>query len=328
MLTSEGPDKTLSIVIVNWNSCAFLRNCLKSIYASVGALTVEVIVVDNASYDGSKEMVEEEFPEIRFIQSSTNLGFAKANNLGFTASRGRSLLFLNPDTEIVGTALATLESVLQSIPDAGIAGARLLNGDLSLQRSAVQAFPSIWNQVLDMERLRQWFPKAGLWGTRALLETGSPAMTVDAVSGACLIIKRQVFEQVNGFSPNYFMYSEDTDLCFKVMMAGFKSYYVRDARVIHYGGQSSAVSSEGDFASIMMRESLKRFFDVRRGSPRATLYQFAMALTALCRLFVIASVFVLSLGAYRKDGLRRAFVKWFRVFRWSVGLEAWAKKSA
>jgi GT2 family glycosyltransferase len=328
MLTSEGPGKALSIVIVNWNSCAFLRNCLKSIYAAAGATTFEVIVVDNASFDGSKEMAEAEFPEVRFIQSSTNSGFAKANNLGFAISQGESLLFLNPDTEIVGTALETLESALQSIPDAGIVGARLLNGDLSLQISAVQAFPSIWNQVLDMERLRQWFPKARLWGIRALIENTAAATAVDAISGACLMIKRQVFEQVNGFSPDYFMYSEDTDLCFKVMTAGFKSYYVRDARVIHFGGQSSALSSEGHFASVMMRESLKRFFGVRRGSPRATLYQLAMALSALCRLLVIAVVFVLSLGTYRKDGLRNAFVKWFRVFRWSVGLEAWAKKSA
>src|SRR5262244_2603747 len=109
----------LSIVIVNWNSSSFLRECLRSIYATAASLKFEVIVIDNASFDGSELMVRREFPSVKFIQSTRNLGFAGANNVAFAHSVGRNILFLNPDTEVTGSALSALCSALDAIPDAG-----------------------------------------------------------------------------------------------------------------------------------------------------------------------------------------------------------------
>ncbi len=321
-------DKALSIIIVNWRSCDFLRQCLRSIYANAKGMSFEVIVVDNASYDGSREMLAREFPEVYFIQSAKNLGFGRANNLGYKNSCGRSLLFLNPDTEIIGNALAKLESALQLVPDAGIVGARLLNPDSSLQTSCVQAFPSIWNQVLDVEAFRQRFPKASLWGTRVLFENRQGPAQVDTVSGACLMIKRKVFESVKMFSPEYFMYSEDLDLCFKVARAGWKNYYLSGAMVIHHGGRSSGAMNESSFATVMMRESLRRFFRIRRSKVHAVLYQSVMGIVAICRLSLIASILLVTPGRLQRDSRLGALAKWFSVLRWSVGLEARGRRPA
>src|SRR5579862_9544021 len=138
----QSADIALSIIIVNWKSCDFLRKCIQSIDSNKGSLMLEVVVVDNASYDGSKEMLAGEFPSVVFVQNDKNQGFAHANNLGYQHSRGRNLLFMNPDTEVIGDALARLVTVVETTPDAGVIGARLLNDDSTLQTSCVQAFPS------------------------------------------------------------------------------------------------------------------------------------------------------------------------------------------
>ena len=123
----------LSILIVNWNSVAFLRACLESIHANTKDIQFEVVVVDNASHDGCEQMLATEFGSIRFIQSGSNLGFARANNLAFQASSGRNVLFLNPDTEVIGFALERLVRFLDENPRAGIVGPKLLNSDGSIQ---------------------------------------------------------------------------------------------------------------------------------------------------------------------------------------------------
>ncbi|HKR93778.1 MAG TPA: glycosyltransferase, partial [Candidatus Angelobacter sp.] len=133
----------------------FTQQCLASITANAGDLHYEVIVIDNASWDGCGEMIRREFPQVMFIQSNQNLGFAGANNLAFSKSTGRKVLFLNPDTEIQGSALQTLLSALESLPDAGMVGARLLNSDRTLQTHCVVALPSILNQTLNSEFLRK-----------------------------------------------------------------------------------------------------------------------------------------------------------------------------
>ena len=141
-------DVALSIVIVNWKSADFLRKCLQSIFANASDMSLEVIVVDNASFDGSAELVEREFPGVHFVQSKENLGFAGANNLGVRSAKGRNLLFLNPDTEVIGTALERMSSFLDATPDAGAVGCKLLNTDGTVQTSCIQPFPTILNQAL------------------------------------------------------------------------------------------------------------------------------------------------------------------------------------
>src|ERR1022692_3083078 len=259
----SNPD--LSIVIVNWRSAAYLQKCLLGIFANGAGLSFEVLVIDNASYDGCAEMIAREFPRVRFLQSAENLGFARANNLAFQHSAGRILLFLNPDTEIAGPALQTMVTSLDSTPDAGIVGPRLLNSDLSVQTSCIQRFPTILNQLLDCEYLRARFPRARIWGMRPLWERSGAVAEVEAISGACLMIRRDAFEQACMFSPRYFMYSEDVDLCYEVRRSGRKVCYANEATVIHHGGRSSSASGESRFASVMARESIYRFLLARRG---------------------------------------------------------------
>lgn len=316
----------LSIIIVNWKCIPYLRQCLRSIYANQAKLECELIVVDNASGDDCCKVLSQEFPRVQCICSPVNIGFAAANNLGFTQSRGRSVLFLNPDTEVTTASLQSLVSTLEAEPDAGIVGARLLNSDLTLQTSCVQSFPTILNQMLDADALRDVFPCSRLWGTRALFETASGPARVDVVSGACLMVKREIFKRVGGFSTQYFMYSEDVDLCWRIRRAGWSTYYVASATVIHHGGRSSMKEPQNGFAIVLMRESRMRLLDTWRGAAYAATYRATMAVAAILRLTVLNALIVVVRSRDRKKMLLNSAAKWTKIFRWAIGLEPWAKE--
>ncbi len=141
----------LSIIIVNWNSTAWLLKCLESVYAQTHETAFEVVVVDNASPDGDIGIVKQRYPEVVVIESPVNLGFAGANNLGFRMSRGENVVFLNPDTELISPAFDLMLKQVRSLPSAGAVGCTLLNEDQSLQISCIQTFPTILNQLLDLD---------------------------------------------------------------------------------------------------------------------------------------------------------------------------------
>lgn len=312
----------LSIIIVNWKSVAYTRKCLKSIYDTAYPLEVEIIVVDNASFDGCKEMIEAEFRETIFIQSHSNIGFAGANNLGFKRSQGRTILFLNPDTEVQGFALQKLVSALESKSDAGMVGARLLNSDLTLQTTCVVALPSILNTTLNSDFLRRRFPKWRIWGMRPLFTAGSVPLPVQAISGACMLGKRDVITAVHAFTPDYFMYSEDMDLCLKIRKAGWNIYYVSEAVIVHHAARSSAERVEDDFSTIMTRESLMRFMELHRGRLYAALYRLATGIVALARIALL--ILVMPVRPYSFQRLLKPLKKWSRVLAWSLGTTRWA----
>jgi len=314
----------LSIIIVNWNSAAFVKKCLESVYANADGLDYEIVVIDNGTFDHCREVVRAHFPAVRFIQSDTNLGFSGANNLASKTCRGRNLLFLNPDTEIVGPALQTLVSFLDSTPAAGIAGPKLLNTDLSIQTSCIQRFPTILNQVFDSEALRSSFPKSSFWGTRPLLIDSTP-VKVEVIVGACLMIKASVFSQIGCFHSDYFMYAEDVDLCFSARQAGWKSFYVPASRVVHHGGGSSDNQTENHFAAIVMRESVLKFFARKRGRVYAALFRSATAAAALCRVGLLAILVPFARNGHRLSR-RVALRRWIKLFRWAIGGEKWASQ--
>lgn len=324
MLKQMGAQFDLSIIIVNWNSAAFVRQCLSSIYENSITVEFEIIVVDNGSGDGCREMIEEEFPAVRFVESRENLGFAGANNLGFNYASGRNVLFLNPDTEVAGQAIERMVRFLDSTSDAGIAGGRLLNADRSIQTRCIQRFPSILNRAVDAEFLRWLFPKARLWGTRPLVENPAVTVSVDVVTGACLMMPRGVFEKVGLFTTDYFMYAEDVDLCFKVRHGGWKNYYVGEAVFVHYGGQSSNLRPEKHFAEVAMREAWRKFFSRYYGRNRAIVYQVTTGLVALFRIGLLAGLLLVTVGRLRRELLLGTLGKWILIFRWSIGLKCWA----
>jgi GT2 family glycosyltransferase len=275
----------ISIIIVNWNSIDYLRDCIASIYDHTSGL-VEIIVVDNASPAGDAALLEQIYPHITLIKSKENLGFAGANNLGFRYSSGKHILFLNPDTKLTNPAINLMVRTLETLHGGGVLGCTLLNEDLSVQTSCIQTFPTILNQFLDSDWLRLRWPSSRLWGTRPLFSHGEKPVKVEAISGACMLVRRDVFEQVGFFDEDYFMYAEDLDLSYRVEQAGYSNYYLRTAKVLHYGGKSSSFES----ATQMKWKSIIRFLEKHRGSVYALAFRIAMAFAAVTRLVAVAGM--------------------------------------
>lgn len=311
----------LSIIIVNYNSRNYLDPCLASIRSCPPLVGHEVMVVDNASYDGSKEMVGAKYPGTVYIQSDTNLGFARANNLAAKKAAGRTLLFLNPDTVALGSALETLYEGLQAFAGSGSAGPVLLNSDMTLQTSCIQAFPTIVNQVADSEYLRRAFPRSRLWGFSHALKPEHQPTEVEVISGACLMVRKEVFEAVGGFSEDYFMYYEDTDLCYKIRRKGWKNIFVPQAKVLHHGGGSTKVSNS-TFSDVMMAESMWRYFKKNRGRLYGLTGRCVFGAGALARLMVLSLAWLARGKGDGRIGLERSARKWNALLRWSCGLDS------
>jgi len=319
----------LSVVIVNWNSAEYTVSCVSSIEAQTRNLELEIIVVDNASTDDSCRTIQDRCPSVKLIRTSQNVGFARANNLGFQHSSGRILLFLNPDTELRGSAINLMYECLDSSPDIGILGCRLLNSDLSVQTSCIQPFPTILNQVADAELLRRRFPGLRLWGMRALFAADcAKPEAVEAVSGACQMIRREVFEKVGLFSTDFFMYMEDLDLCYKVREMGKKVAYLGSATIVHHGGQSSHKRGGEDFSGPMSREAILKFLRKRRGPVYAGAYRLSMVLVSLLRCALLTVLLPIPSARLDQDSLRHSLAKWHKILRWSLGLEAWTRQTS
>lgn len=315
----------LSIIIVNWNSKDYLRKCLETVFSETNDIEFEVIVIDGGSFDGCSEMLSEHYPQVRFIQSERNVGFGQANNLGTRLAKGEVLLFLNPDTEVREHAIDRLYDQLSKLERPGAVGCRLLNSDGSVQTSCVQPFPTILNQMLDAEVLHRLFRNSNLSGAGNLLSEGSEPGEVEVVSGACLMIDKNLFEKVGGFSPEYFMYGEDLDLCFKARQAGFLNYHVRDAVIVHHGGGSTN-RSVSNFSNVMMRESVYRLLRKTRGPTYGNCYRAALAGSALLRMALLGILFPAWSVQGKKERWNGAIRKWFGILRWGLGFEGWLYK--
>ncbi|MGI8588271.1 MAG: glycosyltransferase family 2 protein [Chloroflexia bacterium] len=253
-----------SVVIVSWNVRDLLRACLRSLPDAAGpGLSVELLVVDNASRDGSAEMVRAEFPDVRLLAEPENLGYARANNLGIVASRGRYTLLLNPDSEMHAGSLAALLAYLEMHPEVGLAGPRLLNTDGSPQSSR-RRFPTVATAMIESTPLQSLFPRAGVLRQYYVLDrSDDEEQEVDWVTGACMLARREALAEVGGFDPRYFMYSEELDLCRKLRDSGWRVGYVPSATVIHHGGQSSDQNIPE--RHIRFQRSRLRYFARRHG---------------------------------------------------------------
>jgi len=263
----------LSVVVVSWNVVNLLRDCLGSIAAGADGLLPEIIVVDNASADGSAAMVRAEFPSALLIANTENLGFARANNQGLRISRGRYVLLLNSDTATPAGALGRLAGFLDSHPEAGAVGPRLLRPGGTPQPYAFGSDPTIGyllrrgaNRLLFRRPLHDW-------ATTTIQE-------VDWVSGACLLVRREAIEQVGLLDEQIFMYFEDNDWCLRMRSAGWQVYYVPQVEITHLGGQS--VAQNPAVRSAYYR-SLEYFYKKHYGWPERVLLR---ALLPILRSFL------------------------------------------
>ncbi len=308
----------LSIVIVNWNVCELLKCCLHSIMSSfqlpASKFQVEVIVVDNASSDGSAAMIEEEFPQVRVIANSENLGFTVGNNQGIAASRWRYILLLNPDTEIVGHALAMMVEYMDGHPQVGALGPQLLNPDGSIQSSR-RRFPTMATAFLESTILQQWSPHNRV--TRHYYMADRPdheIQEVDWVTGACLLARREAIEEVGLLDESFFMYSEELDWCRRIKAQEWKVVYLPAARVMHHGAQSS--EQVKSFQHIQFQRSKIRYFRKHHGPWQADVLRLFILATYLYQLIVEALKWLVG----HKRSLRAARVReYWQVLRSRLG---------
>ncbi len=223
----------ITIIIVNYNSKDLLRNCLNSIYATVHNISHEIIVVDNASSDGSQVMVGTEFPTIHLIKNERNYGFGAANNQALAIMQGRYALLLNTDTMLKEKAVSELFSFMETHPDAAIACGQLLNADGSKQNS-IASFPSIWTLLFNIPVIEKLFPHRY---PSKRYDHKNP-IEVDSGIGACLLVRKQAINEVGLFDERYFFFFEETDWALRMKNAGWKVYHVPSAHIYHLQGQS------------------------------------------------------------------------------------------
>jgi GT2 family glycosyltransferase len=241
---------------------------------------MEAVVVDNASFDGSAQMVRDAFPSVRLIANSENVGFARANNQGIPLCRGRYILLLNPDTEVHPSALDALVHFMDGHPGVGTAGARLVGPDGELQPSCHPA-PTLSREFWRLFHLDAVRPYATYrmeqWGVETPRE-------VDVVQGACMILRRAALEEVGLLDEDYFIYSEEVDLCYRLLLAGWGIWWVPQAIVTHLGGQSTRQTAAAMFLRLYQGKVV--YFRKNHGPGAARLYKLLLLAAGIGRLLV------------------------------------------
>lgn len=252
------PEIEVSIIIVSYNTRELTENCLSSIFANAGKCRYEVILVDNNSSDGSPEMIDSKFPAVRLVRSGYNAGFGKANNIGLKQAKGEYVLFLNSDTEALPGSIENLLAFARERKDAGVVAGKLYWDRQKNLQITCSTFPTTLvlltqysflrrtkigqKKVLDAHWLKDW--------------DRSDSRLVQAVSGACMLIKTEVAKRVGGFDERFFMYFEDIDLSKVIADMGYRNYYCHTAEFIHFSGQSSKKSSR---LGIIYKKSMRYY---------------------------------------------------------------------
>ena len=234
----------VSIIIVNYNVKDYLLQCLRSLEQIDATIKKEIIVVDNNSTDGSIGDLRPQFPSVTWIELDENIGYGKANNVGLAQAQGRYTLFLNPDTIVGRDVLQTMTSYLDTNPDVGLAGCKVLNPDGSFQVACRRGLPTPWASFCKLFGLQSIFPSSKIFAQYNMTYLPIDATyPVDALIGAFMMGPTALMRQLDGFDPAFFMYGEDIDLCHRVKLSGKRVMYVHTTNIIHYKGESTKRSS-------------------------------------------------------------------------------------
>ena len=275
----------VSIIIVNWNTRDILRDCLRSIYRHGGGETFEIIVIDNNSSDGSADMVAADFPEVRLIRNDQNRGFAAANNQGIAIARGRYMLLLNSDTIVLDGTIARSLAFAEAYPRAGVVGCRTIYPDGQLQINCYQ-LPSLLNLALSLSQLDRVFPRNRFFGQRRLTWWNYDTVReVEAIAGCFMLVRRQALCEVGVLAEDYFMYSEDTDWCWRFGRAHWKVMYTPEPLLIHLKAASSS-KCETDMR-LQERRSLLMFLDKQSGRSVRRIANTMFVVSGLLRLMLL-----------------------------------------
>ena len=237
------PNLVISIVIVSYNVREFLEQSLISIKNSLANISHEIFVVDNASSDNSPDLIKRKFPDIKLISNKSNIGFARANNQAIKLCSGQYICVINPDTIVQEDTFEKLIEFMDSAPDAGAVGCKILNPDGSLQLACRRSFPTPWIAFTKMVGLAKLFPKNKLFGRYNMTYLDPEKVAaVDAISGSFMLIKSAILPSVGLFDESFFMYGEDLDWCYRIKRGGYNIYYVPFTQIIHFKGESSKKS--------------------------------------------------------------------------------------
>ncbi len=230
----------LSVVILNYNTIELTRICLKTVFAStLGKYTMEVLVCDNGSADGSVEMIKREFPEAILIENKKNLGFAAGNNPGITRSRGRYVLLLNTDTEVPKNTFATMISFMDERPDVGASTCKILLPSGAMDPACHRGFPTPWASLTYMLKLEKLFPTSTIFGQyHQGYKDLSTIHEVDCIVGAFFLVRKSVIAQIGLMDEDYFMYGEDIDWAYKIRQKGWPIVYNPTVTILHKKKQS------------------------------------------------------------------------------------------
>ena len=260
----------LSIVIVSYNTKDVLKECLESIYKTIKNLSFEVIVVDNASKDQTREEISKlEFPNFKFIQNKENLGFSKANNIGVKETSGRYVLFLNPDVVVHSETLEGMVYFMDKEREAGAATCKVILTNGKIDDASHRGFPTPWNSFTHFSGLAKLFGKIEHFGGYNLKHLDlSQTHEIDALAGAFMIVRREAGEEVGWWDEDYFFYGEDLDFCYMLQQKGWKIYYVPEFSVLHYKGVSGGLKKVSKDITTADTETKKRSTKARFDAMR------------------------------------------------------------
>jgi len=237
----------LSIIIVSYEVKYFLEQCLFSVKEAIkqlekefAGLPIEVIVVDNASSDGTVDYLRKSFPSINFIPNKTNVGFGKANNQAIEKAKGRYILFLNPDTLLPEESLKNCLSFLESNATAGGLGVRMIDGSGKFLVESKRGFPTAWRSFCKLSGLSSLFPSSKVFTGYNMGHVKDEAvLPVEVLAGAFMMVRKEILEKIGGFDERFFMYAEDIDLSKRIKDAGFENYYLGTCTILHFKGEST-----------------------------------------------------------------------------------------
>lgn len=292
---------SIDIIIVSWNTKTLLANCLHSVVEATPPGTYKIWVVDNGSTDGTQDMLASAYPQVRLIQNQENVGFARANNQAINEGAGKYVLLLNPDTIIHPGSLEIMKNFLRETPSAGAVGPLVYNPNGTLQTSAYPA-PTLFRELWRLFHLDKLIPIGSY--RQSDWEHDRPR-EVENLLGACILVRRSVLNQIGLFDEHYFMYSEEIDLCFRMRRAGWQIYWLPEASIVHFGGQSTHQVAEAMFLELYRGKIL--YFKKHYGLAIGMLYKLIILLATLVR-FAFAPFIVFSVGeqySARRQLLRR-----------------------
>ena len=273
----------VSAVVLSWNDRLHLKTCLESLEQTNDGKRLEVIVVDNASSDGSAEMVRSVFPGVRLIQNHENLGFAKGNNIGIKASSGRYVCLLNSDIKLFEGCLRGLLDYMERNPDIGILGPKILNADLTHQ-SSCRTYPGLWNNFCSAVGLANVFKHVKVFsGEHMFYFRGDRVVDVDVLVGCLWLVRQEAIKQFGLLDERFFMYAEDVDWCRRCWRAGWRVVFFPDAQAIHYRGASS-IKQDPVWVALTQQQSMLRYWEKHHGAGARLGISCIMFLHKLIRL--------------------------------------------